>query len=119
MSPKRGDEVAPPPSGDEWKIRYGDKQAIDGWRELHAAAPGNLRKAWELMRHCPGSEASMSPLRHHRLKFDLATGTHNGRALPQWQIEVTGSGRVWYLVDAENRTVWIKYAGVGHPRVTD
>ncbi|WP_026455170.1 hypothetical protein [Saccharomonospora iraqiensis] len=119
MSPKRGDDVAQPPRDEEWKIRYGDRAAVEGWRQLLAAAPGNLRKAWDLMRHHPGSESAMSPLRHHRLKFDLATGVCDGRELPQWQIEVTGGGRVWYLIDDESHTVWIKYAGVGHPRATD
>ncbi|MFF0876176.1 MULTISPECIES: hypothetical protein [Micromonospora] len=44
---------------------------------------------------------------------------HNGRALPQWQYEVTAGGRVWYLVDDQTRTCWIKHAGTGHPRATD
>jgi len=42
-----------------------------------------------------------------------------GRTLDRWQIEVTGAGRVWYLVDHESRTIWIDYAGPGHPRATD
>ncbi|WP_242002169.1 hypothetical protein [Kribbella steppae] len=43
--------------------------------------------------------------------------TDNG--LDQWQYEVTGGGRIWYLVDPDKRTVWISYAGTGHPKVTD
>lgn len=39
--------------------------------------------------------------------------------LERWQYEVTGAGRVWYLVDDERRTVWISYAGVGHPKATE
>ncbi|WP_281283299.1 hypothetical protein [Trebonia kvetii] len=42
-----------------------------------------------------------------------------GRALERWQIEVTGAGRVWYLVDHDNRTVWIDHAGPGHPKATE
>ncbi len=34
------------------------------------------------------------------------------------QIEVTGAGRVWYLVDHEKATIWIDYAGPGHPKAT-
>ncbi|MFE7671432.1 hypothetical protein ACFU5N_04365 [Streptomyces albidoflavus] len=37
----------------------------------------------------------------------------------QWQIEVTGSGRIWYLVDTSRTTCWVTYAGAGHPRATD
>ncbi|MGW6196243.1 hypothetical protein ACWF0M_08850 [Kribbella sp. NPDC055110] len=43
--------------------------------------------------------------------------TQNG--LEQWQYEVTGGGRIWYLVDVDQRTVWITYAGTGHPKATD
>jgi hypothetical protein len=38
--------------------------------------------------------------------------------MDRWQIEVTGAGRVWYLVDREKATVWIDYAGPGHPKAT-
>ncbi|MFB6567349.1 hypothetical protein [Streptomyces noursei] len=57
--------------------------------------------------------------RHHRLKRDLATGVYQGRELPQWQIEVTGAGRIWYLHDAEKRVCWLRLAKTGHPRQTD
>jgi len=39
--------------------------------------------------------------------------------LEQWQYEVTGGGRIWYLVDDATRTVWLTYAGTGHPKATD
>ncbi|MEY7973259.1 hypothetical protein AB8O38_14805 [Saccharomonospora xinjiangensis] len=38
---------------------------------------------------------------------------------PVCEIEVTGDGRIRYLVDEENRTVWLRYAGTGHPKRTD
>jgi len=57
--------------------------------------------------------------RHHRLKYDLAWGIHNGQRLEQWQYEVTGGGRVWYLVDHDTHTAWLVYAGTGHPRWTN
>ncbi|EWC58571.1 hypothetical protein UO65_6117 [Actinokineospora spheciospongiae] len=52
------------------------------------------------------------------MKGNLADGTHGGRLLPRWQIEVTGGDRVWYLLDVEKHTVWVEYAGP-HPKVTD
>jgi hypothetical protein len=61
----------------------------------------------------------MDSPRHHRLKGSLAAAMVKGRALDRWQIEVTGAGRIWYLVDRENATVRIDYAGLGHPRATD
>lgn len=42
-----------------------------------------------------------------------------GRELDHWQIEVTGAGRIWYLVDNDTHTVWIDHAGPGHPRAMD
>lgn len=33
----------------------------------------------------------------------------------QWQYDVTGGGRVWYLPDEEWRTVWIVLVEPGHP----
>ncbi len=56
--------------------------------------------------------------RHHRLHGDLATGPARGRVLDRWQIEVTGAGRIWYLVDREKPTIWIDYAGPAHPKAT-
>lgn len=69
------------------------------------------------MRRNPAPGA-ISP-RQHRLKHQFATRAVKGRVLNHWQIEVTGGGRIWYLVDPENKTVWIDYAGPAHPRATD
>lgn len=57
--------------------------------------------------------------RQHQLKGSLATGEFDGRSLPRWQYEVTGAGRIWYLVDGERRTVWVQAASTGHPKATD
>jgi len=53
------------------------------------------------------------------LKRELAAVTFRGRRLDQWQYEVTGAGRIWYLVDEEGRTCWITFASPGHPGATD
>jgi hypothetical protein len=57
--------------------------------------------------------------RHHRLRYDLATRKLGALELEQWQIEVTGGGRIWYLVDDDAQTVWIAWAGTGHPKATE
>lgn len=36
-----------------------------------------------------------------------------------WQLEVTGAGRVWYLVDPDKELAWIDYAGPSHPKATE
>ena len=57
--------------------------------------------------------------RHHRLRHDLATRKVGAQELEQWQIEVTGGGRIWYVIDDEAHTVWLAGAGTGHPKKTD
>jgi hypothetical protein len=118
VSPKKNDPVAPPTIGDEWHTRYGNSKAVDGWQELENRAANSLRAAWEIMRHKPGEASDESIGRHHPLRRALATGVRGGRVLPRWQIEVTGGDRVWYLLDAEKRTVWVDYAGA-HPKATE
>jgi hypothetical protein len=119
VSPKRGDPVAPPAVGTEWKIRFSTSEATKGWQELENQAVGNLRKAWETMRHEPGPGPGKPTQRHHCLKGELSTGTCGGRSMPQWPREVTGAGRIWYLLDEEQHTVWVQKAATGHPKETD
>ncbi|MEU9183327.1 hypothetical protein AB0D14_01915 [Streptomyces sp. NPDC048484] len=117
MSPKKGDPVAPPPGKGEYEVRYGETAAIEGWREVGNKAPGNAAKAWEQMRTdpCPAIQTE----RHHQLKFDLAYRDFKGGRLPQWQIEVTGGGRLWFLINEGRRIVWLVKASIGHPKETE
>jgi mRNA-degrading endonuclease RelE of RelBE toxin-antitoxin system len=117
MSPKRGDRAAPPPVGAEYDIRFANSAAASGWEELARHAATNLRRAYDAIRSNPRS--TTVPERHHRLKGSLASGTWKGRLHERWQYEVTGGGRIWYLIDDDSRTVWITYAGAGHPKETD
>ena len=114
MSPaKRGDRVAPPAGPGQWEIKFDSTAAAKGWEELCRQAPGNTANAWEEIRAEPRPFPETS--RHQRLKFKLATVD----GLEQWQYEVTGSARIWYLVDPDNKTLWIRHAGTGHPKATD
>jgi len=78
--------------------------------------PANTRKAWDLMRTSPGRPETP---RHSRLRGDLATAIYGGRELEQWEIEVTGAGRIFYLLDKDKRAVRITKAETGHPKVTE
>jgi hypothetical protein len=110
---KRGDRVAPPAGHGQWEIRFDNTAAAKGWDELCRQVPGNTARAWDEIRVEPRPYPSSD--RHHRLKGLLSTD----HGLEQWQYEVTGGGRIWYLVEVERRTVWITYAGTGHPKATD
>jgi hypothetical protein len=117
VSPKRGDRAAPPSIAGEYDIRFANNAAAVGWEDLARHAPANLRRAFEAIRVNPRSVSS--PERHHRLKGRLGTTTWKGSEYERWQYEVTGGGRIWYLIDDDRRTAWITYAGTGHPKETD
>jgi len=117
MSPKRGERAAPPPIGGEFELRFASNQAAAGWEELGRHAGPNLRRAFDTIRANPRSRSS--PERHHRLKGALGTADWKGEPMERWQYEVTGGGRIWYIIDDARRTVWITYAGTGHPKPTD
>ncbi|MER6478821.1 hypothetical protein [Streptomyces filamentosus] len=117
MTPKRGDDVAPPPVGEEWKLRFATNEAAKGWGELAAAAPENTRRCFEDLRTDPLRRDA--PDRQHRLRGRLSTRPYGRRALPQWECEVTSGGRVRCLVDEERRTVYFVYASPRHPKDTE
>ncbi|GAB2710109.1 hypothetical protein GCM10010442_32270 [Kitasatospora kifunensis] len=101
MTTKRGDRAAPPPGDGEFDVRAASSEAGKGWDDLCQQVPTNALAAWRVMRVNP-SPAVQTP-RHGRLKYKLATGTHRGKAYPQWQIEVTGG--------AASGTWWMRRAG--------
>lgn len=117
MSPKRGDRVAPPPDPGGWDVRFATNEACRGWDELCRQAAANTLKAWTALRTRPDNPTPTP--RHHRLKGRLASALHGGTDMEQWQIEVTGAGRIWYLVDPAERILWIRLAATGHPAETD
>lgn len=112
----KGDPVAPPPGEHEYDIRFHDRAAAVGWRELSKQAPGNTLAAWQEMRTNPAPKEPTS--RHHQLRHDLAYANHGGQSFPQWQIEVTAGSRIWYLFDEARRTCWLKVY-TGHPKATE
>jgi hypothetical protein len=106
--------VAPPAEPGGWELKFANSDAGKGWEELCRQAPGNTLKAWETLRAEP--QPFPQTARHHRLKGkELATID----GLEQWQYEVTGGGRIWYLIDSARKTVWLRVASTGHPKATD
>jgi hypothetical protein len=117
MSPKRGDRAAPPATGSQWGIRFASADAASGWELLCKQAPGPTHQAWRLLRDQPRPDPHTR--RQHPLLDDLAHRTYRGRELEQWQYEVTGAGRIWYLVDDERHTVWLTLVTADHPKTTE
>jgi hypothetical protein len=117
VSPKRGDRAAPPVVDDEFDLRFDNTDSAAGWEQLAKQAPGNLRRAYDTIRADPRS--TVNSARQHRLLGSLGAGKVKDRPAERWQYEVTGGGRIWYLIDDDSRTVWIVYAATGHPKATD
>jgi mRNA-degrading endonuclease RelE of RelBE toxin-antitoxin system len=116
VSPKRLDRVAPPPVGDEWEVKFGETEAAKGWEDLCARAGEKTRAAFELMRVNPRPPRDED---HYQLRGDLGTRMWRGRTLEQWQVKVSQSGRIWYLPDDDERTVWVVHASPAHPKPTE
>jgi hypothetical protein len=116
LSPKRKERVAPPAVAGEWDVRFGETAAAKGWDELCQRAAGNTRAAYEQMRSQP---RPLEDSRHKRLRGSLGTRKLDSRVLEQWQIEVMGGARIWYLVDDDKHTVWVVHAAPGHPKATE
>lgn len=110
--PSRGDDV---PRPRPWKFIFGDRAAAKSWEQVCAVATNAADEAWVAIT----SDPCRTNHRQHQLKGALSKGKYQGRELPQWQYEVTGAGRVWYLVDVEERLLVLTQAGTGHPGATD
>lgn len=114
---KRGARVPAPPTGDQWDLRFADKRAADNWEKLCNVASTNCAAMHAQLSADP--RKALNPRRHHRLKGELATGTYDRDELEQWQYEITGAGRVWFLIDDKKHRVLLTLVEPGHPSKTD
>jgi hypothetical protein len=96
-------------------VKAADRRAFLGWQQLFSQAPEGADRAWVDIT----SDPRRTTERQHQLRGTLGEVSVKGMKLDQWQVEPTGSGRVWYAVDDDNRTLWITQAGPGHPKETD
>ncbi|MGB4779684.1 hypothetical protein [Microbacterium sp.] len=110
---KRGQQVPPPPSGDEWELRYGTKESLD-FPELEKQFPGNCAEAKERLRTAPTERTDVQK----PLKGRLGTRVFRGVQLEQWQYDISSGARLWYCVDHDAHVVWLTNAAAGHPSAT-
>ncbi|MBK5229631.1 MAG: hypothetical protein JJE27_00510 [Thermoleophilia bacterium] len=113
----RGGRVPAPPTGEQWDLRFANKKAARNWELLCNTAATNCAEMHARLSADPRKVFNAD--RHHRLKGELSTGAYGGLTLEQWQYEITGSGRVWFLIDDNNRKVWLTAVESGHPSKTD
>lgn len=115
MSRKRGGRVPPPPPDGGWILRFDGDSAADGWEQVISQFPGPTRRAFEILETEPAARSE----RQHQLHGSESTTVVGGRALEQWQYELTGGARILYAIDSEKRIVWIIEASTGHPKHTE
>ncbi|MFF0157832.1 hypothetical protein ACFYRY_09895 [Streptomyces sp. NPDC005263] len=99
------------------QVRFADAASAKGWDSLAQQARENTYRAWTTMRTDPGPVNETPGTTGSRAAWRTAPTAD--RPCEQWQIEVTGGGRIWYLLDTARDTCWITFAGTGHPRATD
>jgi hypothetical protein len=115
---KRGSKVERPIARGEWTPKFDNNAAAKAWRDLvNQREKSALARFWNIVVADP--RAGPNPARHHRLKGELATVTRGGRRLEQWQHEISGGGRIWFLIDDASKTVWVNIVSPGHPSKTD
>lgn len=112
----RGARVPAPPTGEQWDLRFADRKAAGNWDQLCNAAAANCAAMHAQLARDP--RHAVNPSRHHRLRGELGAGKHAGRELEQWKCEITGSGRVWFLIDDDQHKVWLTLVESGHPART-
>jgi hypothetical protein len=113
--PGRRSRVPRPSTGEEWELRFLKNPAARGWDELCAQQPEAAARAHDYLRTRPRQHSD----RNHRLKGALGTGSFGGVSLERWQHEVTGAGRIFFLIDDKSRTIWREEVKIGHPKTTE
>lgn len=112
--PKRGQQVPPPPTGDEWDLRYATKESL-AFTEMEKQFPGNTAEAKERLKGAPTTRSDVQK----PLRGSLGKRVLGGVEMAQWQYDISSGARLWYCVDLDKQIVWLTLAAMGHPRATD
>ncbi|MFT4215842.1 MAG: hypothetical protein QM619_01470 [Micropruina sp.] len=110
---KRGQQVPPPPSDDEWELRFGTKESLS-FPELEKQFPGNCAEAKERLRTALTVRTDVQK----PLKGRLDRRALRGVELEQWQYDISSGARLWYCVDPVAHVVWLTNASAAHPTAT-
>lgn len=109
----------------EHEVRFGNRDAEKGWRDLLAVARNATTDAWDNLSSNPHERSQ----RCYPLQADYEHVLINGVQYAQWQYKVTDGGRIWFSVVPSDMKVSPppKVAGVvylllcspGHPKGTE
>jgi len=111
--PSRAEAVA-----DTWIIRPASAQSAKEWQAAFDDRPDPMQAERERLRTRP-MDRSANPRRTAQLHGPLATRRLGGVTLPQWQHEITSSGRIWYCPDKREHVVWVTKVDLRHPKETE
>lgn len=102
----------------QWVVKPASAKVRKEWRAACAAAPELMDAELARLATRP-MDRSDNPRRTARLKGPLGTRSIGGKSIPQWQREITGSGRLWYCPDEKAGIVWITKVSLSHPKQTE
>lgn len=105
------------PGPRQWVLRPASARARREWEDATAADPEVMAAIRERLRSRP-LDRSDNPSRTHQLRGPLADKRIGDKRLPQWQHELSASGRVFYCPDLDERIVWVTRVDLSHPRET-
>ena len=111
-------QEAPRAATGPWTVRPASARAQKEWNQATAAEPELMSGLRERLRLRP-LDRSDNPNRTHQLKPPLAEKVIGGKRLPQWQHELSSSGRVFYCPDRTDRVVWVTKVELAHSKETD
>jgi hypothetical protein len=114
VRPKRGQQVPPPPTGEEWDLRYATKESL-AFTEMEKQFPGNCTEAKSRLKVAPTIRSDVQK----RLRGSLGSRSIGGVEMEQWQYDISSGARLWYCLDPSKRIVWLTLAATGDPRATE
>lgn len=101
-----------------WKVKPASSAARKQWEQAEAREPELMAALRERLRLRPLDRRD-NPQRLGPPKGKLKDKKVGGKRLPQWQFEITSSGRVWFCPDKSERVVWVTKVDLAHPKETE
>jgi hypothetical protein len=101
-----------------WTVRPASARAHKQWLQAADQEPDLMEAVRERLRSRP-LDRSDNPRRLGQLKGKLREKNVGGERLPQWQLEITAGGRLWFCPDKKDRVIWVTLVSLSHPKQTE
>ncbi len=100
----------------EYTLQHAERACKVGWSDVVASQRNGCADLFDRLTADPANVDN--PDKQHRLKGNLSTTTVRGVERDQWQYEMAKGARVWYVVDRDNKTVYLTRVATAHPNQT-